>query len=79
MKKLLKFIPILVFAILLSSCSSVRVAADYDREANFDNYKVEVNRYWDNAVGYFERVPPGSLYTDQAKRYMEYYIPEYRP
>lgn len=39
MKKLLKFIPILVFAILLSSCSSVRVAADYDREANFDQYK----------------------------------------
>jgi hypothetical protein len=39
MKKLLKFTPILVFAILLSSCSSVRVAADYDREANFDNYK----------------------------------------
>lgn len=39
MKKLLKFIPILVLAILLSSCSSVRVAADYDREANFDQYK----------------------------------------
>jgi hypothetical protein len=39
MKKLFKFIPILVFAILLSSCSSVRVAADYDREANFDQYK----------------------------------------
>ena len=39
MKKLLKFTSILVFAILLSSCSSVRVAADYDREANFDNYK----------------------------------------
>ena len=39
MKKLLKITPILVFAILLSSCSSVRVAADYDREANFDQYK----------------------------------------
>ena len=39
MKKLLKFSPILVLAILLSSCSSVRVAADYDREANFDQYK----------------------------------------
>lgn len=39
MKKLLKFTPILVFAILLSSCSSVKVAADYDREANFDQYK----------------------------------------
>ena len=36
---LLKFTPILVLAILLSSCSSVRVAADYDREANFDQYK----------------------------------------
>lgn len=39
MKKLLKFTPILVLAILLSSCSSVRVAADYDRDANFDQYK----------------------------------------
>lgn len=39
MKKLLKFTPILVLVILLSSCSSVRVAADYDREANFDQYK----------------------------------------
>ncbi|MHA7842609.1 MAG: DUF4136 domain-containing protein [Winogradskyella sp.] len=36
---LLKFTPILVLAILLSSCSSVRVAADYDREANFEQYK----------------------------------------
>ncbi len=38
-KKLVRFIPILVVALLLSSCSSVQVAADYDREANFDNYK----------------------------------------
>ena len=39
MKTLLKCIPILLFAILLSSCSTVRVAADYDKEANFDQYK----------------------------------------
>ncbi len=39
MKKLLKFTPIIVFAIFLSSCSSIRVAADYDRETNFDQYK----------------------------------------
>ncbi len=39
MKKLLKFIPILVFALVLTSCNSVRVATDYDREANFDQYK----------------------------------------
>ncbi len=38
-KNLVKLIPIIVFAILLSSCSSVKVAADYDREANFDSYK----------------------------------------
>jgi hypothetical protein len=36
---LIKLVPVLVFALLLSSCSSVRVAADYDREANFDSYK----------------------------------------
>ncbi|WP_296312155.1 DUF4136 domain-containing protein [Winogradskyella sp. UBA3174] len=39
MKKLIKLTPVLLFAILLSSCSSIRVAADYDREVSFDNYK----------------------------------------
>jgi hypothetical protein len=39
MKTLIKLIPISIFAVLLTSCSSVRVAADYDREANFDTYK----------------------------------------
>ncbi|WP_179020908.1 DUF4136 domain-containing protein [Winogradskyella forsetii] len=39
MKKLLKFTPLFLLVIGLSSCSSVRVASDYDREANFDTYK----------------------------------------
>ena len=39
MKKLLKFTPMFLLLIGLVSCSSVKVAADYDREANFDNYK----------------------------------------
>ena len=42
MKKImkpLKFLPMLLLLIVASSCSAVRVAADYDREANFDNYK----------------------------------------
>jgi hypothetical protein len=38
-KSLLKFTSILVIAILLTSCSSIRVAADYDRDANFKEYK----------------------------------------
>lgn len=39
MKKLLQFtLPIMLIA-LLSSCSSVRVATDYDREVNFDTYE----------------------------------------
>jgi len=38
-KNLIKLTPILVFAMLLTSCSSIKVAADYDKEANFDNYK----------------------------------------
>ncbi|MFC5048634.1 DUF4136 domain-containing protein [Aquimarina hainanensis] len=29
----------LILIIMLSSCSSVRVASDYDKNANFDNYK----------------------------------------
>lgn len=39
MNRLIKLTTFFVFAIFLSSCSSVRVAADYDREANFDHYK----------------------------------------
>lgn len=37
--KPLKVLPILFLLVVLSSCSSVRVATDYDREANFDTYK----------------------------------------
>ncbi|PTX44393.1 uncharacterized protein DUF4136 [Christiangramia gaetbulicola] len=37
--KFLRFTPVLLlFAVVLTSCSSVRVASDYDREANFSNY-----------------------------------------
>ncbi|MEN8885807.1 MAG: DUF4136 domain-containing protein [Winogradskyella sp.] len=38
-KTLIKYTTVLVFALLLTSCSSIRVAADYDREVNFNNYK----------------------------------------
>ncbi|WP_179354289.1 DUF4136 domain-containing protein [Winogradskyella vidalii] len=38
-KKLTKFTPLFLLLIVLSSCSSVQVAADYDREADFDSYK----------------------------------------
>lgn len=37
--KFLKFAPVLVLlTIFFTSCSTVRVASDYDREANFDTY-----------------------------------------
>jgi hypothetical protein len=39
MKKLLKTLPLLVLLIVATSCSSVRVAADYDKNANFGEYK----------------------------------------
>ncbi len=39
MKKLLKTLPLLLLLIAVTSCSSVRVAADYDKSANFNNYK----------------------------------------
>ncbi len=35
--KVLKFLPVL-FLFVFASCSTVRVATDYDRDANFDNY-----------------------------------------
>ena len=37
--KFLKFTPVLLlFAVFMTSCDSVKVASDYDREANFTNY-----------------------------------------
>ncbi|MEP3836455.1 MAG: DUF4136 domain-containing protein [Algibacter sp.] len=39
MKKLFTTLPVLVLLLVVSSCSSVRVAADYDKEATFSDYK----------------------------------------
>lgn len=39
MRKIIKLLPIVLVAIVLSSCSSVKVAADYDKAVQFDNYK----------------------------------------
>lgn len=39
MKNLLKTLPLLVILLVVTSCSSVRVAADYDKNANFGKYK----------------------------------------
>ncbi len=39
MKNIIKTLPLLALLIIVSSCSSVKVAADYDKEAKFDDYK----------------------------------------
>ncbi|MCB4799430.1 DUF4136 domain-containing protein [Neotamlana laminarinivorans] len=39
MKTFLKTLPLLAFFMVFSSCTSVRVAADYDKKADFNNYK----------------------------------------
>ena len=39
MKHLLKTLPLLVILFVVTSCTSVRVAADYDKNANFATYK----------------------------------------
>ena len=39
MKNLLKTLPLLALLIVVSSCSSVKVAADYDKDAKFGDYK----------------------------------------
>lgn len=39
MKKKLKYSAILMLVLLISACSSVRVATDYDKEVNFESYK----------------------------------------
>lgn len=39
MKKILRNISLLLFTFLISACSTVKVAADYDREVDFKSYK----------------------------------------
>ena len=39
MKRLIKIVPIILLLIAVTSCSSVKVAADYDKNANFNDYK----------------------------------------
>lgn len=39
MKRLLKTLSLLLLLLVITSCTSVRVAADYDKNANFNNYK----------------------------------------
>ncbi len=39
MKRILKIIPVAILLMAMSSCSSVRVATDYDKNANFNEYK----------------------------------------
>ncbi|WP_027881129.1 DUF4136 domain-containing protein [Mesoflavibacter zeaxanthinifaciens] len=39
MKTIIKLLPIALIAMVITSCSSVRVAADYDRQVDFSQYK----------------------------------------
>jgi len=39
MKNILKFLPVTLLALVVTSCTSVRVASDYDKNANFNTYK----------------------------------------
>lgn len=39
MKKLLKITVLILFVAMIAACDSVRVATDYDREANFNTYE----------------------------------------
>lgn len=39
MKRILKTLPLLGLLFVVTSCTSVRVATDYDRKANFNDYK----------------------------------------
>ena len=39
MKRSIKFLSLLLLALVVTSCSSVRVATDYERTTNFDEFK----------------------------------------
>ena len=38
-RRILTLVPVLLLFMIVASCSSVRVASDYDKNANFDQYK----------------------------------------
>ena len=55
---------------------------DMDKQTYFTNaekYTEEVNLHWDIAIDHFKKVPDSSLYHEQARQYIDHYIPEYRP
>lgn len=39
MKTIFKLLPVTLLALVVTSCTSVRVASDYDKNANFNTYK----------------------------------------
>lgn len=39
MKNMIKILPVILLSFVVTSCVSVRVASDYDRNANFSDYK----------------------------------------
>ena len=39
MKRIIKILPLIALMVVASSCSSVKVASDYDKDADFNNYK----------------------------------------
>ena len=39
MKNIIKFLPVALLFLAVTSCVSIRVASDYDRNANFNDYK----------------------------------------
>ncbi|TDU43930.1 uncharacterized protein DUF4136 [Gelidibacter sediminis] len=39
MNKIIKLVPVLMLFVLIASCSSVRVASDYDKNADFSQFK----------------------------------------
>ncbi len=39
MKRIIKILPLFLLAVFLTSCSTVRVASDYEKNANFNEFK----------------------------------------
>ena len=39
MKRITQIVPFMMLFLMMTSCSSIKVAADYDKQANFDQYK----------------------------------------
>ena len=55
---------------------------DHDEES-YDSAREQfdpnIREFWNRAIHYFEQIPPGNIFYEQARNYIDHYIAEYMP